>query len=274
MGLICHEAGRLDTAAAGFRAAYEKGFKPRDGEEARWSYSLYEQYRDAGKYDDALWVCDYLLKSNDKNEESAKAQALNLRAEILYDYKDDVKAAADACKRVMVECSTARTDFVRSAYIRLGEYALVRGDRPLARKSLEEVERAEKWRKWAGDIEISEGVNELNFTQYLRAGELDAAMQEVRSLEWKTPTIILSGLPRYLRGKVFLARRQYALALREFERALTMDRQASFAAEAVYAKGMAYDGLKESDNARVCFQKVLKEFPESSVAADAREKLK
>jgi TolA-binding protein len=108
----------------------------------------------------------------------------------------------------------------------------------------------------------------------MRAGELEAALQEVRSLEWKTPTVILSGLPRYLRGKVFLARRQYALALREFERALAADRGASFAAEAVYAKGMAYDGLKESDKARVCYQKVLKEFPESSVAGDAREKLK
>jgi len=271
VALICHEAQRYDPAARAFRAAFEKGYKPQ-GEEFQWLPRLYELYRDTGKFADALWVCDYILQISGDN--NIKAMALNMKAEIQYDYMDNVDAARETCKAVLLQYSEANTDHVRMAYIRMGEYALVRGDRALAKKTLDEAQKGEKWKKWAGDIEVTEGSHELNFYQYLRANEFDAAMKEIVSWEWQTPSIKLSGQTRYMRGRLFMGKRAYAQAIKEFDRATAADKQAPFADEVLYYKAAAYEGLKEPEKAKQCYAKLVKDFPESSYAARAKEKAK
>lgn len=268
---ICHESGKYDAAVKAFRAAFEKGWKPRDAEEAWWPHRVYDLYRDAGKYDDAVWVCDWIAKTLGPNE---GAQAMNMKAEILYDYQDNIDAAADVCRKTLEKYGQVNSDYVRLAYIRLGEYQLARGERASAKTSLEEAQNSAKWKKWSGDIEVTEGAHELNFTQYLRAREYEAAMKEIASLEWKTPTIKLTGETRFMRGKVLMARQMYGLALKEFERAMNADRKAPFADELLYLRAQAYEGLKDSAKAKECFAKLVKDFPESNFAISAREKVK
>ncbi|MBI2900274.1 MAG: tetratricopeptide repeat protein [Planctomycetes bacterium] len=272
MGMICHEARRTDSAMRAFRAALEKGWKPANAEEGRWILRLYELYRDAGKYDDAVWVCDHVLKS--QPADAIAATALALKAEILYDYQDRRDEAEACCKLVLEKHRAAGTDFVRWAYIRSGELALARGDRDGAKKVLEDAQYSDKWKKWTGDFDLSEGAHSINFEEYLRKGEFEAAFKEVASWTWEKPAEILRGTPRHMRGRVFLAMKKHELAVREFERALAADPQAPFLDEALFWKGEAHLALKQADKARECFERIVREFPESSLAAKAKEKLK
>ncbi len=272
MGLICHEARQMEPAARGFRAAIEKGYVPQNPEDHQWIVRLWELYRDDGKYADALWVCDQVLAR--KPPPPAAAQALVMKAEILYDYQDRAAEAEASCRMVLDRLAAAPSDFVRLAYIRSGELALVRGDREGARKVLEDAERSDKWRRWKGDFQISEGAHSINFEEYLRQKDFEASFKEVHSWAWNKPTEILSGLIRHLRGRVFLAMKRHDLAVREFDRALAADPKSPFADEALYFKGEACEALKKADDAKRCYEKILFEFPESKLAALAKEKMK
>ncbi len=271
LALICHEAERYVPAANAFRAAFEKGYMPRNADEFQWLMRLYDFYRDHARFDDALWVCDDLLKIT-HNEMAA--MAMNMKAEIQYDYMDNAALATETCKAVLLKFSQTNTDHVRMAYIRMGEYAMVRGDRALARKTLDEAQKADKWKKWTGDIEVTEGSHELNFYQYLRQREFEAAMKEIVSWEWQTPTVKLSGQTRYMRGRLYVARKMFDQALKEFDRAAQADKQAPFTDEILFYKAAAYEGLKDAAKARECYAKLAKDFPESKLAAAIREKLK
>jgi tetratricopeptide (TPR) repeat protein len=272
MGMICHEARRFESAARGFRAALEKGYKPRDGEEARWVMRLFELYRDGGRYDDALWVCEYMLQN--KPPDAVAVAALNMKAEILYDYQDKPEAAEACCKTILEKYGKTPTDFVRAAYLRLGEFAMVRGRRDEAKKILEDAQTSDKWRKWNGDFELTEGAHSINFEEYMRQNEFEGAWREIQGLVWEQPLTLLSGQAREMRARVFLATRKYDLALREFDRAMAADPKAPFADEALLWKAQCYEALKQRDKALECYRKLVNEYPESQLVPRAKEKLK
>ena len=271
LALVCHEAQRIEAAKKGFRAAFEKGYVPKNAEEFQWIEGLYEMYRDDGQFDDAIWVCDYKLKTS--HGDGGSAWALNMKAEIQYDFLNNVDAATETCKTVLLKYSATPSDHVRMAYIRMGEYALVRGDRAGARKTLDDAQKADKWKKWSGDIDVTEGSHELNYTQYMRASEFDAAMKEIVSWEWKTPTVKLTGQTRFMRGRLYLGKRMFKQSLLEFDRALQADSKAPFADEIYFYRGIAYENLKDLPKAKELFAKVIKDFPESNLAGKSREKL-
>ncbi len=272
MGQICHEARRFDGAIRAFRAAAAR-IKPgreRDPGES-WYYRLFELYRDDGKFEDALWVCDRLLLT--PYNEGHVARALYLKATVLYDDRDDA-AGAEAClKEILTMGAAAKSDYVRLAFIRSGEMALVRGDREAARKILEDAETNPVWKRWSGDFEVSEGAHAINFEEYLRQKEYEAALKEVDSWEWRKPTEILDGMPRHLRGRTYLARGWHDRALREFGRALAAGPKSPFADEVLFLKGSALEGLKRPADARACYDSIVRQFPESKLGAMAKEKM-
>jgi tetratricopeptide (TPR) repeat protein len=272
MGQICHEGRKFDAAIRAIRGAMEKGYRtPQSEPEEVWYNRLFELYRDQGKFDDALWVCERLLLN--PHTESHMARSLYMKATVLFEDKGDA-AGAEAClKEILGKYARAGTDYVRFAFIRSGELALLRGEREAARKTLEDAEVNPAWRRWAGDFDVSEGAHAINFEEYLRQNEFDAAGQEILSWEWQKPTVILGGLSRHLRGRLYLARKWYDRALREFDRALAADPKAPFADEALVWKGAALEGLKQNDKARACYETVIRQFPESQLVAMAREKL-
>jgi tetratricopeptide (TPR) repeat protein len=271
MAMICHEAKKLDPAMRAIRAAMEKGFKtPSTEYEETWYNRLHDLYRERGQFDDALWVCDRLLQN--PHSDSHMARTLYMKATVLYEDKGDA-AGAEACLQSCLAKHAKGGDFVRFAYIRSGELALVRGDRAGSRRILEDAEVNPIWRKWSGDFDVSEGAHAINFEEYLRQGEFDAAMQEVLSWEWKKPTIILDGLTRHLRGRLYLARKWHDRALREFDRAIVADPKAPFADEALLWKGAALEGLKRPADARACYEALVRQFPESQLVAMAKEKM-
>jgi tetratricopeptide (TPR) repeat protein len=273
MGQICHEARRFNDAARAFRAALEQGYRsgiPGDPE-LEWYHRLAEIYRDAGKAEDALGVFNRLdqIAANDVQ----RVRALYRKAEILYDDRDD-RAGAEACCRTILDAHRkAATDYVRSAYIRSGEFALARGDREAARKILEDAESSPAWRRFSGDLDVTEGAHAINFEEYLRRGEFEAAEREILSWEWKRPTVLLGGLTRQLRGRFCLVRKWHERAVREFDRALAADPKAPFADETLYWKGLALEAQKQPDKARACFEAIVRQFPESQRAGKAKEKL-
>jgi tetratricopeptide (TPR) repeat protein len=272
MGLVCHEGKRLEGAVRGWRAALEKGYVPQNPEDHQWIIRLWEICRDEGKYDDALWVCDHLLGR--KPPAPVAAQMLVLKSEILYDYQDRAGEAEACCRTVLDKLGSAPSDFVRMAYIRTGEFALLKGDREGARKILEDAERSDKWRRWKGDFQVSEGAHSINFEEYLRQKDFETASKEVQSWVWSKPTEVLSGLPHHLRGRIFLVMKKPEAAVREFDRALATDPKSPFADEALYFKGEACEALKKTDDAKRCYEKIVFEFPESNLAPRAKEKVK
>src|SRR5262249_27914980 len=154
------------------------------------------------------------------------------------------------CKGVLQKFGGSSSDYVRMAYIRQGEYLLARGDRTAAKTTLDDAQNAARWKKWSGDIDVTEGAHELNFFQYMRSAQWDAALKEINSWEWKTPAIKLTGQTRYLRGRLFLARKNFAQALKEFDRALSTDPKAPFADEVLFYKAAALEALNEATKAR------------------------
>lgn len=272
MGLICHEARKMEGAVRGFRAALEKGFLPPAPEDQEWIVRLWEIYRDGGRYEDALWVCDAVAGRSPPPPLAARM--LLMKAEILYDYLDRAADAEACCRAVLDRHPPGSTDFVRWAYLRTGEFALLRGDREGARKILEDAERSDRWRRGKGDFPVAEGAHSINFEEYLRQKEYEAAFREIQSWVWARPTEILGGLPRHLRGRVFLAMKRPELAVREFDRALAADPKSPFADEVLYFKGEACEALRRADEARRCYERILFEFPESVLAAKAKEKVK
>lgn len=272
MGLICHEARKMEGAVRGFRAAFEKGYVPATPEDQEWIVRLWQIYRDGGRHEDALWVCDHAAGRTPPAPLAARM--LLMKAEILYDYLDRAADAEACCRAVLDQYAAAPTDFVRWAYVRSGEFALLRGDRAGARKILEDAERSDKWRRRKGDFQVTEGAHAINFEEYLRQKEFEAALKEIQSWVWAKPTEILGGLPRHLRGRVFLAMKKPELAAREFDRALAADPKSPFADEVLYFKGEACEALKKPEDARRCYEKILFEFPESNLAARAKEKVK
>ena len=273
MGQICHEAQRFDGAMRAFRAAVDKGLLPRDGEEGRWVLRLYDMYKEAGKFDDAIAICDTVAENKDAPPPMA-GQALVLKAEILFDYQNKIDAAEAVYKTVLRRFKPEQTDYVRVSYLRLGELALMRGDVKTAKKILEDTERSDLWKKRVGDFEFVNGSHELNFEEYLRQNDAEAAIKELESWEWERPTIQLSGITRHLRGRAYLLAKQYAMAIREFDRGMLADKYAPFIAEALYWKGEAFDGMKQHERAVECYKKVVDEYPVSTTAARAKEKLK
>ncbi len=97
---------------------------------------LYEMYRDAGRYDDAVWVCDNLAATKDAPPQ-AVAQAMTMKGEILYDFANKADAAELVYKKVLQTFKPGSSDYVRLACIRMGELTMVRGDL----KDSEEVAR-------------------------------------------------------------------------------------------------------------------------------------
>jgi tetratricopeptide (TPR) repeat protein len=272
LGLVCHEGKRLEGAVRGWKAALEKGYVPQNPEDHQWIIRLWEICRDDGKYEDALWVCDRILDR--KPPAPVAVQALLMKAEILYDGQNRAADAEACCRKVLDQFASAPSDYVRWAYIRSGEFALLRGDREGARKILEDAERSDKWRRWKGDFQVSEGAHSINFEEYLRQKDFETAFKEIQSWTWAKPTEVLSGLPRHLRGRVFLLMKKPEAALREFDRALAADPKSPFADEALYFKGEALEALKKTDDAKRCYEKIVYEFPESTLAPKAKEKVK
>gem|GEM_PF-1263263 len=284
MGLICHEAGLLDPAARGFQAALEKGSLPLSGDEARFVTVLVDYYRDSGRPEKALEVLDLVLEQSapreprkgvdDRWRPVASVQALVAKADVLLEDLDRPEDARACLEAVLEKYRKAPTDQVRWAFIRTGEIALLLGDRDKAGKILDAAENDAEWKKPRGDFEVTEGAHSINFEEVLRQSELAAALKEIESWEWERPTVLLSGLTRHLRGRVQLARKRYDRAARDFERALARDPKASFADEAIFLEGTALEALGKRDDARACFQRVVRDFPESELAPRAKEKLK
>jgi tetratricopeptide (TPR) repeat protein len=273
MGQICHEAQRFDGAMRAFRAAVDKGLLPRDGEEGRWVLRLYDLYKENGKFDDAIAICNTISENKDAPPPMA-AQALVFKAEVLFDYQNKIDEADAVYKTVLRRFKPEATDYVRVAYLRLGELALMRGDVKTARKILEDTERSDMWKKRVGDFEFVNGSHELNFEEFMRQNEFEAAMNELQSWEWERPTIQLTGVTRHLRGRVYLASKQYAMAIRELDRGMAADKYAPFIDEALFWKGQAYDELKQHDKAVECYKKLVEEHAASNLAGKAKEKLK
>jgi tetratricopeptide (TPR) repeat protein len=206
--------------------------------------------------------------------EVATVQALVAKSDLLYDDLDRAADALACVKTVLDEHRRAPTDQVRRAFIRSGELALAKGDREGATKVLEAAETAPEWKKPHGDFEVTGGAHSIDFEEALRQNELDAARREIASWEWERPTVLLSGQTRHLRGRVHLAAKRFELAALEFDRALARDPKAAFADEALFLEGLALEGLGRREKARACFERLVRELPESELVPRAKEKLK
>jgi tetratricopeptide (TPR) repeat protein len=289
-GQICHEAGDDEAAARCLRSALERGAIPLKGDDAVWSDRLFELYRTLGNYDDALRVCDLRREAvealpaapapakgprpDERWRDALVVRSLVAKAETLYDCLDRKEDALAVTDLVLDRYRKAATDHVRWALIRSGELALALGRTEKAREILEDAETGAEWKKPKGDVEVNAGAHSINFEELLRQDDPDAALDEVLAWEWERPTVILSGLTRHLRGRVHLARREWALAVLEFDRALARDPKGSVADEALYLRGLALESMKKQDAARVSFERLVREFPESQLVPQAKEKLK
>ncbi len=64
------------------------------------------------------------------------------------------------------------------------------------------------------------------------------------------------------------------MAVREIDRAMSLDKYAPFIDQSLFFKGQALEALKQNDRAMDCYKKLVEDHPTSNLAVKAKEKIK
>lgn len=108
---------------------------------------------------------------------------------------------------------------------------------------------------------------------YVR-GRYDLAILGFRDYLEKYPNTDLASSSQYWLGECYLGQRDYAKAVEEFQKLVDVYPQSPKVPSALYKQGLAYLELGRNDKARKALEVVASQFPSSTEARHAAERLK
>jgi TolA-binding protein len=201
---------------------------------------------------------------------ASRDRAAITRAEALIE-AGEPDAAEEALRPLAAR--KGKDDPPRLARILAARAELARGRRAEAAAALAEIEAKER-RGPARDAALGAGNRAVAFHAYLRAGDFDAAEDEVRALVWEMPTALVGGEPDLLLGKLRAAQGRAADAVACFERALAAAPDAPRAADALVRLADVLERLGDPARARAALERCAREHPEAPEAEAARARLR
>ena len=123
-------------------------------------------------------------------------------------------------------------------------------------------------------VEIAKGGYARHVEQYLLDGQFADADEQIDSWGFNIPADKLEGYWSLLVVKKCLAEKDYAAAAREAGVLVNVNPRSNYAAELLMMAAEAQDKLGRPDAAAATRKRIVKQYPESPLAAKAVEKAK
>ncbi len=106
---------------------------------------------------------------------------------------------------------------------------------------------------------------------YLRRRLFDDAAGALDKWEYEFPTDKLEGFSTLIRAKLATSRKQYAAAARQAQILIRVNPRSHYAPELLMLSAEAYTKMRKTDLARKTFRRIVKDYPESPLAAKAKK---
>lgn len=180
-------------------------------------------------------------------------------------------AHAAAEKELEALTATAQADPHQAATLdlRRAELALLRKDR----NTVEQLTRAAK-AKYPNFASLHE-FDLLLARNLLARIEFDEARRVLSSIIQSPPVHDSTAVPRaqWLLGESYLLSQEYVPAIAEYSRVIESNRAPLWTESALMQRGKCYEMLGQTAEAQGDYNRLMKEFPGSSLQADARSRL-
>ena len=180
-------------------------------------------------------------------------------------------AHAAAEKELQALSASAQTDSHQAATLdlRRAELALMRKDR----KTVEQLAQVAKAKY--PNFESLHEFDLLLARNLLARIEFDEARRILTGLVQSPPANDPTAVPRaqWLLGESYLLSQEYLAAIAEYSRVIQSNRAPLWTESALMQRGKCYEMLGQNAEAESDYNRLMKEFPASSLQADARSRL-
>lgn len=231
-------------------------------------------YADAliGQGADPARAVSALLKGAEMTRRPDVRAMLTVRAgQIALDAGDDKRAESIFAMAIKTYAALTTHRAIRDARIGIGDVWRRRGDYAKALAAYR-VARPAKNEKFATQA-VRKGDLARHVEDYLRQRMLTDAADYLDRWEYEFPTEKLEGYSSLLRARLAMARRRYAAAAAEAEALVRVNPRSNYAAEHLQLAADAYAKAGKPDQAAKTLQRIVKQYPESPLAAEAKKKL-
>jgi len=110
--------------------------------------------------------------------------------------------------------------------------------------------------------------------EHLKAGRNEAAEAVLQRMLKEHPTHEKAPEARYRLGEVAYNSKNYPLAVLRFQEVIDSNKKSKWAPWAMLRQGEAFDAQGQKDNAELFYEELVKKWPDSDAAKEAKEKLK
>ena len=107
----------------------------------------------------------------------------------------------------------------------------------------------------------------LSIRTYIKRGDFETALQELRNIEWETPRERMSDETGLLRAECYLAQKDFQRAVVLIERLLKVNPASGRVPEMLFNLLKAYRGMQRRDKADETYARMKKEHPYAAETA-------
>jgi len=228
-----------------------------------------ECWRQAGRGKNAV---EALKKAAALCKDAAVAADLTVLAgRVLLEDVGDADAALELFDRAMKDyAALTNSPAVRAAQIGIGDVWRFRGDYEKAKAAYEQAAPA------AATVELAtvrRGDLARHVEEYIRTGQLNDAEDFLDQWENDLPLDRLAGYSTIMRVRLRGKQRRWDDVARQAEALVKVNPQSHYAPELLLNAAEAYRKLGRSPQAAAALGRIVKEYPESALAAQAKKEL-
>lgn len=161
---------------------------------------------------------------------------------------------------------------LRAARIGIGQVWRIRGDYDKAREVFSKVPRASGDAGYVKEA-VRRGDLARHVEEYLRTSQLEDAATALDNWEDEFPLDRLEGYSTQMRVELLRKQKRWSEVVSQADALVKVNPKSNYAPRLLLELADACDQLKQSDKAKAARERVVKEYPESSLVAEADRKL-
>lgn len=200
-----------------------------------------------------------------------QAEALVRAGRVRLEYQGDPDGAMVLFGRVLKAGGRSAGGAWRTAALGAGDVWRARGDYDKARQAYGRIRVAQGSTQ---ETALRRGDLARHVEDYLRRKEWAAAEETLDRWQKAFPLDKLEGYWSLLRARLLAARKRHGPAAREAEAVVKANPKSNYAAALLAVAARAYEAAGNSQQVRTTLKRIVDGYPESSLAAEAAEKLK
>ena len=213
-----------------------------------------------------------LLKGTEMTADPAARTVLSVKAgRIALESGEADKAMAIFSQSIKKYSALTTDQSIRDARIGMGDVWRLKGEYAKALEAYKSagVARGSSYEKQA----VRKGDLARHAEDYIRQGMFNDARDFLDRWEWEFPADKLEGFSTLLRVRLALGQKDYAAAAEQAEGLVRVNFRSNYAAELLMLASRAYKAGRKDEQARAALRRIVKSYPESPLAADARKQL-